>query len=984
MRILSWNVNGITACIERGDFAQLEKLYPLDVICLQETHAKVHYHILEQYHHYWFPAERNNYSGTMVLTRVVPRNVLYGFGIPALDNEGRVLTVDLGDIYVVNTYVPNSTSRFDRQEYRRNWDRVYAAFLQHLAEEKPVIACGDFNATMSERDIFAGNSRMEEEQKGYISDERSGLHRLVEAGFCDAYRHFYPRTSDQSTWTWWSNRLYKRSEDKGWRLDYFFVDKRIADRMVEVSHHREIQGSDHCPILLDARFETPSYTRSLQKQGTYCDWQATDTRKTSQRWTNRVTHFKQYEKELSDIQAEITAYETIHQRDKVMELQQKVLDNMHFKCLAVEKVARSGAPCGVDNIKWLSNADKLLAVEELDWRTYRASPQRLIEIRSKSTGKTRYSGILTYKDKAMAILCGYAFKPVAEACADRGSYAFRPGRSRQDAIVAVENLFSGKNAPEYYVYIDIKSFYATIQHRWLLSHVPIKKEVLSEMLNAGLLFSGELFPSYGSGISEGSPLSPAIANFTLDGLQRAVYMGLHGSVRDIDYPDGALVRYADDVLVAIRSPEEAAVVLSTVQTFLEPRGLIMSDEKTKTGCIRDGITIIGFEVRKGDYSLTVRPAPAAVDRFKCSLHDYILSFRHSQRDLIEGVNKSLSGWAGQYKFCDAYESFREIDSAVQESLLEAAIRHHPKMQKAKLLNHYWYTDTSGVSWYSLECDRSVRIIHLRDAIFFAPNRSRTDINPFFQADYFTEKRREEEMQHITARYRPVWEATKGKCLYCGRPILPSQDKVLVTVDPARAPSLKNSAYAHAVCTKSDFQFLQILEDVEGLTDYDVEDLLSRISSDGLIINADRINEKWKYFPLYEYFNRTNKHSLVLTFGEIEDIIGSKLPAAVVSHASAWQRVLTPHTRRFSDAWGLNGYTAKKVYLRERKVSFEADHPDYEHVEIPESISVGRVPQAAKYEIEHFLDAIIKKYNLTNPPLLPGKPATVAENSAFLE
>lgn len=227
-----------------------------------------------------------------------------------------------------------------------------------------------------------------------------------------------------------------------------------------------------------------------------------------------------------------------------------------------------------------------------------------------------------------------------------------PGRSRQDAIVAVENLFSGKNAPEYYVYIDIKSFYATIQHRWLLSHVPIKKEVLSEMLNAGLLFSGELFPSYGSGISEGSPLSPAIANFTLD-------------------------------------------------------------------------------------------------RFKCSLHDYILSFRHSQRDLIEGVNKSLSGWAGQYKFCDAYESFREIDSAVQESLLEAAIRHHPKMQKAKLLNHYWYTDTSGVSWYSLECDRSVRVIHLRDAIFFAPNRSRTDINPFFQADYFTKKRREEEMQHIT-------------------------------------------------------------------------------------------------------------------------------------------------------------------------------------------------------------------------------------------
>ena len=185
--------------------------------------------------------------------------------------------------------------------------------------------------------------------------------------------------------------------------------------------------------------------------------------------------------------------------------------------------------------------------------------------------------------------------------------------------MAVAFLFYGSEAPERYVYADIKGFYANIQHKWLMKHVPVCKEVLSEFLSAGHIFAEQLFPAKDSGISEGSPLSPMVSNFALDGLQRAIYDGIHGRSYAIDRKNGAMVRYADDVIVAVRSEEDARAALWAIENFLKPRGLVMSDEKTTTGTARKGFDMVGFTIKKEKYGMVIRPMDSVIERFKAYL-----------------------------------------------------------------------------------------------------------------------------------------------------------------------------------------------------------------------------------------------------------------------------------------------------------------------------------------------------------------------------
>ena len=636
MQILSWNLNGLKACIKRNDFEQLRKLPPLDVLCFQETRTQEKPIVFKDYHHYWYPAEAKKYSGTLTLSLVKPLNVIYGIGVPELDKEGRVLTIDLGSVYVVNTYVPNSQGGPDREDYRRDWDVAYHNFLFGLASEKPVIACGDFNVTMARIDVYEENMRIDWAEQGYISDERSNLQSLLDDGFTDAYRFLYPE--EKNAFTWWSNRRYKRNEDRGWRLDYFIVSNVLQPQIRNVIHHQEITGSDHCPIVLDCAVEDTDYASKYSSALAKKEANENEERRLAQLWNNRQRQFEKYEKKLASIQAEISLYTLLRDNGEVLKRQIRIMDDIRFKCLAVNKVAKASAPPGVDDVKWKTNADKMRAALDLEWRNYKASPKRIIEIKSKNTGKVRRTGILTYRDKAMSILCGYTFSPVEEAYADRSSFAFRPGRSRQDAIVAASYLFNGNDAPLYYVYADIRGFYAALQHKWIMQHVPIVKDVLHAFLKAGHIFDGELFPSGDAGISEGSPLSPSIANFTLDGLQKAIYNGLHGRYSDIDYPNGAMVRYADDVIVAVRSMEDAKIVVATIRKFLEPRGLVLSEEKTKTGNILDEIELIGFSMKKETYGVALirRSLIPHQHHVRCFLHGF-RALQHDQHRRITVV-----------------------------------------------------------------------------------------------------------------------------------------------------------------------------------------------------------------------------------------------------------------------------------------------------------------------------------------------------------
>ena len=247
MRIITWNLNGLLSSVHSDALAPIMQLEP-DVLCLQEIRTVKEPVIFRDYHHFWNHSKRDGYSGTAVLTRQQPLRVISGFGSDGEDNEGRVITVELPDSFITCVYAPNSQKNLQRRAYRLNWDARFRRLAVRLREEKPAVLCGDFNVTRAENDIYEENLRQYWAQLGYASDERSNFETLLEEGFVDAFRHLYP---EERSYTWWSNRLNKRRDNRGWRLDYFLVDESISDAILEVRHLTEICGSDHCPVLLE-------------------------------------------------------------------------------------------------------------------------------------------------------------------------------------------------------------------------------------------------------------------------------------------------------------------------------------------------------------------------------------------------------------------------------------------------------------------------------------------------------------------------------------------------------------------------------------------------------------------------------------------------------------------------------------------------------------------------------------------------------------
>lgn len=247
MRIISWNLNGLLSVINQDAFSLIRELKP-DILCLQEIRTMQEPVILPDYHHFWNHSQRDGYSGTSVLTRQKPLRVIPGFDGDGEDSEGRLLTVELADAFITCAYAPNSQKNLQRRAYRLKWDEQFRRLAVRLKEEKPTILCGDLNVTRSEIDIYEENMRQYWAQLGYASDERSNLETLLEEGLVDAFRLLYPEVR---SYTWWSNRLNKRQDNRGWRLDYFLVDESISDAIVDVRHLAEIPGSDHCPVLLE-------------------------------------------------------------------------------------------------------------------------------------------------------------------------------------------------------------------------------------------------------------------------------------------------------------------------------------------------------------------------------------------------------------------------------------------------------------------------------------------------------------------------------------------------------------------------------------------------------------------------------------------------------------------------------------------------------------------------------------------------------------
>lgn len=247
MKFISWNVNGLRAVFGKG-FPDIIKELDADFVCLQETKMQAGQLDAElpTYTSYWNFAEKKGYSGTAIYTRHEPLSVAYGIDIPEHDTEGRVITLEYPDFYLVTVYVPNSQDDLRRLGYRVTWEDDFRAYLGELDKKKPVIVCGDLNVAHKEIDLK--NPKSNRKNAGFTDEERGKFQELLDAGFVDTFRHFYPDQRD--IYSWWSYRFKARERNSGWRIDYFVTSKRLVPRLTSAKIHTEIYGSDHCPVEL--------------------------------------------------------------------------------------------------------------------------------------------------------------------------------------------------------------------------------------------------------------------------------------------------------------------------------------------------------------------------------------------------------------------------------------------------------------------------------------------------------------------------------------------------------------------------------------------------------------------------------------------------------------------------------------------------------------------------------------------------------------
>lgn len=250
MKFISWNVNGIRACVGKG-FLDFFKEVDADIFCLQETKLQEGQIELDLpgYFQYWNYAERKGYSGTAIFTKKEPLKVMYGINIEEHDKEGRVITLEFEDFYFVTVYTPNSQSELKRLEYRTRWEDDFIDYLVKLDNQKPVIVCGDMNVAHTEIDLKNPKNNMK--NAGFTKEEREKFSKLLDSGFIDTYRYFNP--DKEGVYSWWSYRFNARKNNAGWRIDYFCTSKKLEDRLIGANIHTEVLGSDHCPVELEIK-----------------------------------------------------------------------------------------------------------------------------------------------------------------------------------------------------------------------------------------------------------------------------------------------------------------------------------------------------------------------------------------------------------------------------------------------------------------------------------------------------------------------------------------------------------------------------------------------------------------------------------------------------------------------------------------------------------------------------------------------------------
>ena len=948
MKIISWNVNGLEAC-KRNGFMKFLKNTDADVFCCQEIKKQCYLNTPE-YIQLWNPAKRPGYSGTLLLSKREPMSVRYGMGVDCFDIEGRLITAEYEDYYVVNAYVPNSQASQERHDYRVAWDAAFLSYVSSLP--KPVVICGDFNVARDYLDVYPENLRNEENPPGFISDERAGMERLLGAGFLDVFRTLYP--AQEGAYTWWSNRLKKRLENRGWRLDYFVISQSLLGHVYGIKHYTDTLGSDHCPISLILNAVTPR--KEVSGEDMAIMWRNIDWDKMEERLLLK--------------QKKIATAAAAHNWDMVGWLQKELVNSLYAKMLAVRHVAKNASEPGIDGIKWTTDEEKMRAALSLRSYGYRAMPyldSKLIE-----EDRTRYLRIPIAHDKAMQILHAYSLDPVAESTGDKKSFSARKGRSTLDAYAYICWMLDQPDPPEWVLRADVEACYDSISQKWLIENIPMDKHVLRECLKAGLVSSGEFFPT-NRGISLGASLSPILGNMVLDGLQTEIRRQLYPN-RDgeIDYANGELVRYADDILITARTYDEAVRIQGILEEFLIPRGLRLNDKKTYISNVNIGFEYLSRWYQRKHSILIVKPSDKAVARMEHRLENYIMNYKGSQRGLISGLNKKLTGFASYYRVSDAYMEFRRIDSTVQALLLRKMKILHPKSNAKRVAQKYWTQGAGGYHYFSLTTDKSVKALRLATVEIVKHRPCRATYNPYLdeESEQLLQYRRD--IQKVSGqKLKAVWSRQGGKCEYCGQDLLSDDDLDVVEKVIGKGRGVRNLCYIHRRCAF----------DVFSDTPMSAEEHLDLVSMLTNIIE-DKENEPSPYLELTEYFRLCDKTPVTLTFRQIESILGDRLSWEAYLYRSFWLDDIPGHGEMWrdegypfhmiipeerdtciSDSWNTQDYQIKALHLEEQRVVFRRVRQNTSGLEVPPQLLQKRLPNRAVEELKGFYDYVIKKYGL---------------------
>lgn len=574
MKIVSWNVNGLLACLRKGFLRFLADAQP-DIICCQEVRTQCPLHA-PGYLSYWNIGQYPGYAGTLILTKKEPISYQLGMGNEEFDDEGRVMCLEFEDYCIVNVYVPslNPHSDPERPEYRNRWEASLREYVSGL--QKPAIICGDFNVARNHIDTYPENQKNEPDDPLFRSEIRDNFEQLITLGFTDVFRAIYPEVT--GAYTWWGPKNNKRAENRGSRLDYFLVSDKLLPCVQSIKFNSDTLGSDHCPISM---IINPSLSKpSLDDEDLAAMWRNIDLEKMND--------------EVFKMQCDIAKAAYYKKWDLVEMLQESLVCSWPARVLSVHSIAKNNSAPGVDGVKWKTHTELAKAAMALNIYNYTAHPYRHIEIEEK--GKILPIDVPVAHDKAMQYLWHLAVDPVAESTADRRSFFCRRGRSLHDLHAYLERDMERDTEINLFQIIDVKSFYKEAIHKWFIDNIPMNKDILRQFLNAGVVTRGDLFHR-NAGITYGSSLSPNLANMMLDGLQTAVYDGLYK--KGHGYGSGTMTRWADDIIFSLENESQGHAIVQIVSEFLAERGLRLNEEKTKIVDLRTGFDFLGRHYKRG-------------------------------------------------------------------------------------------------------------------------------------------------------------------------------------------------------------------------------------------------------------------------------------------------------------------------------------------------------------------------------------------------